>query len=81
MISNKIFKKIQIKNDKIYGLNNQLLLITDNKEEILKDSVYDFAVCDTYIWNSFLNKITLFHIVLSYNSYFPNNTVQGNPLY
>ncbi len=62
LISNNIFKKIKVENDKIYGLNNQLLLITENKEEIIKDSVYDFAVCNSYIWISFLNRIKLFHI-------------------
>ena len=63
-LSKKTFYKISFDNNVLSGADGDLWFIKDNEEIILSD-VYDYAICDKYIWINHGDKVSLLDTILN----------------
>ena len=84
LITKKIFKKIKIQDQKIFGLNENLWLIDVGKNEELQilTNIHDFDVCNSHIWASKKNKAKVLNVITNVDfEYDQSDGIPGNKIF
>ena len=82
-ISRRVFRRININNNRIFGTDGSLWLIKDGLEEShIASNIHDFDICGIYAWSSQKNKVSLLDLNTNWEwEYGQSDGILGNKIY